>query len=351
MFVRYARDFCRQNRMINERQVPPVILQRGLATTAWLRTGLTGAADELRKEIPRSHLIASCERVLRPRREVVKAVHDKLQEFAPEKTAQYELLLSDQRSVQRLMDETLNVERLVTTESAEKLLDEMKRATAQEVQEEYGRKLRHQAQRYVKQKRELEEQAAANLNAEREAAAVALADKERELREGAERLAVLEAERERYRKEVALARERDIRRVDKVISTVNQRTRRLERLLLAITWTLAIAAFIGGTLGLGTNQYAIIGAVGLMALIGVYHTVQELRQKPKFGFQNILDLAARRGLQRRLAAMHLDTPTYETAVLIDYGRIRWNEDARKRLIVLPATEAENPSVVDGATVS
>jgi len=64
--------------------------------------------------------------------------------------------------------------------------------------------------------------------------------------------------------------------------------RQLERILLGALWLLVFAAFAGSTLGLGTNQYAVIGAVTTMAMIGVYHTVQETRQKPKFGFQNLL---------------------------------------------------------------
>ncbi|MCP1558835.1 UNVERIFIED_ORG: hypothetical protein M2438_002925 [Methylobacterium sp. SuP10 SLI 274] len=354
MFVRYAREFCRKNRMINERQVPPVLLQRELSTTAWLRTGLTGAADELRREIPRSHLIASCERVLRPRQEVVRAVHDRLKEFAPEKTVQYELLLADQRSVQRLMDETLNVERLVTPDSAEKLLDEMRRATAEDVQEEYGRKLRQQAQRHGKQKKEMEEQAAANLSAEREAAAAslraereataaALAEKERELRQGAERLANIEAERERFRRDAIVVREREVGRVDEVISRVSRTSRRLERAMLGFLYGLAAVAFGGSTLGVGADRYAIWSAIVAMALIGGYHTVQELRQKPKFGFQNILDWAARRGFRKRLADLHLDGPTYEDAVEIEYGQVRWREGFRERLSAPSAIGAGKPA--------
>ena len=341
MFVRYARDFCRQNRMISAQQVPPVILQREVSTTAWLRTGLTTVAGDLGSEIPRSHLIASCEQVLRPRREVVKAVHDKLREFAPDKASQYELLLADQRSVQRLMDETLNVEGLVTADSAEKLLDEMRRATAQEVHDEYDRRFRRQAQRHGQQKRELEERAAANLLAEQAAAAAALAEGQRQLQENAQRLAGIEAEGERLRTEAFAARTRDVRRVDEAIAGVNGRARLLERILLLALWLPILAAFAGGTLGLGTNLYAVVGSAAFVALIGVYHTVQEVRQKPKFGFQNILDAAARAGFRKRLVAFHLDRSTYESAVEIDYGKVRWRPGARDNVIALPPPETGN----------
>ena len=70
---------------------PPVMLQRELATNARLRTGLSGTAGtEAPADIPRSQLIV-LQRVLRSRREVTQAVHQKLREFAPERIEQYEL--------------------------------------------------------------------------------------------------------------------------------------------------------------------------------------------------------------------------------------------------------------------
>src|SRR5436190_18090508 len=86
-------------------------------TIAWLRTGL-GAAGQ---DIPKAHLLATCDRVLRTRTEVQDAVAAKLQEVTPENLEQFELLIQDHRSIQRLADETLNDEHVVTAENANQL--------------------------------------------------------------------------------------------------------------------------------------------------------------------------------------------------------------------------------------
>ena len=93
-FVRDARAYCLQSRLITEVQESPVIHQRELATITWLRTGL-GASEA----VPRSHLLATCDRVLSLRTEVRNAVGQKLKALTPEKIEQYELLLLDQKSV------------------------------------------------------------------------------------------------------------------------------------------------------------------------------------------------------------------------------------------------------------
>ena len=75
-FVRESRRYCVDARLIDPRQEGPVIHQRELATIAWLRTGL-GAAEQ----IPRGHLMAICERILRVRLEVRDAVAAKLEKL------------------------------------------------------------------------------------------------------------------------------------------------------------------------------------------------------------------------------------------------------------------------------
>lgn len=336
IFVRYARDFCRRSRLINERQTPPVILQRELAVTAWLRTGLSGpAGDDFRKEIPRGHLIASCERVLRPRKEVVRAVHEKLREFAPEKTAQYELMLADHRSVQRLMDETLGDERLVTAENADKLLEEMRLATAQEIKEKSDRKLRQQAQKHGAQTRALREEADALMRAERDSAEAALQAKQREVEAREAQLASLHEERDRFHEAAKALQAREIDQVTALMTRVNVTTRRVEVSMLAIVWAVVGLVVFGTTLGQNPNHNLFWGAGVAFALLGAYHTVQELRQKPKFGFENILNWLARRKLHRGLHVLGLNRERYSAALKREYGRLRWDEAARDRLTDLP----------------
>jgi hypothetical protein len=63
---------------------------------------------------------------------VQDAVAAKLQEVTPEKLEQFELLIQDHRSIQRLADETLNDEHVVTAENANQLLEAMRQATIEE---------------------------------------------------------------------------------------------------------------------------------------------------------------------------------------------------------------------------
>ena len=134
-FVRDARSYCIQSRLITENQESPVIHQRELATIAWLRTGL-GAAQT----VPRSHLLATCDRVLNLRSEARDAVGQKPGLLTPDKIEQYELLL-DQVSA-RLADQILNNEKVITDENAEQLLEAMRRATAEDEHLQYDQRLK-----------------------------------------------------------------------------------------------------------------------------------------------------------------------------------------------------------------
>lgn len=320
IFVDYARDFCRKNRMINDRQTPPVIIKRELAMTAWLRTGLVrDDAKAKQVDIPRGHLIASCERVLRPRKEVLKAVHDKLKEFDPERAQQFELLLSDQRSVERLMDETLGLERLATTANPQMLLEEMRNATANEVRSEYERKARVAAQRHGQEKRELKEAHEADV-----------AEAKRALGQRDAELEALRAERKRLHGIALAARQGEIDRVDTLISGSNRFIGRLETGLTWSTVVILSAGAAGSVVGL--PQSAAVATAGILGLTGLYHTVRELQQKPKIGFQNLLDGVARFRLRRGLKTLGLDRAKFEDAVERRYGRISWVTEKRAGLL-------------------
>lgn len=110
-FAQLARRFCIRTDLLSENAVSPVVHQRQLATAVWLRTGL-GNDDE---EVPRHYLLAACERVLELNRNVVDQVRIAARSLTTEKAEQLELLLTQDRSVQLLMDKTLGVSSVVSS--------------------------------------------------------------------------------------------------------------------------------------------------------------------------------------------------------------------------------------------
>jgi len=105
-----------------ESMVPPVVHRRALATAMWLRTGM-GAKD---LNIPKRMLLASCERVLAIRPNVVDAVKRLTDAMGDEVTSQQlDLLVSQDRSAQALMDKTLGLTNVVTEENFPLLWREM----------------------------------------------------------------------------------------------------------------------------------------------------------------------------------------------------------------------------------
>lgn len=102
--------------------VAPVVHRRVLATSMWLRTGM-GARD---LNIPKRMLLANCERVLSIRPGVVEAVKRLTDALGDtEKVRQLDLLISQDRSVQALMDKTLGSSSVVTEENLPLLWQEM----------------------------------------------------------------------------------------------------------------------------------------------------------------------------------------------------------------------------------
>lgn len=102
--------------------VPPVVHRRVLATAIWLRTGM-GSGD---LNIPKRMLLASCEHVLAIRPGVVEAVKRLTDALGDEdKTRQLDLLVTQDRSVQALMDKTLGASNVVTEENLPLLWQEM----------------------------------------------------------------------------------------------------------------------------------------------------------------------------------------------------------------------------------
>jgi hypothetical protein len=148
-FVTRSREYCLESRLINSIQQGPVVNQRELATIAWLRTGL-----DVAERVPRGHLLAVCDRVLRTRTEVKNAVAAKLKQVSPQNLSQFELLLLDNRSIRVLADQTLNNDTVVTSQNVEKLLELMQLATVPEVRDRYERQLDQERKQYEEALRE-----------------------------------------------------------------------------------------------------------------------------------------------------------------------------------------------------
>jgi len=110
--------------------VGPAIHQRQLATAIWLRTGLS----DVQQDIPRRYLLAACERVLELKRGVVEQVRIISRRLTPEKAKQLDLLLTQDRSTQLLMDKTLGASNVVNSNNIEPLIEEMKRSLTESVE-------------------------------------------------------------------------------------------------------------------------------------------------------------------------------------------------------------------------
>lgn len=122
LLAQVVRRVCNEATGRSDHVVPPVIHRRALATAMWLRTGL-GSGD---LNIPKRMLLASCEQVLAIRPGVVQAVKrltDALND--EEKTRQLDLLISQDRSTQALMDKTLGLSNVITEENLPALWQEM----------------------------------------------------------------------------------------------------------------------------------------------------------------------------------------------------------------------------------
>lgn len=278
----HTRAYCVRERLIDTRHCGPVVHQRNLATAAWLRTGFAGDV------ILRGHLVAACERVLRIRKEVIEKAQAVVERARPERMRELEIVLRDSRSVTRLMDQAMGAVSVLENADADRLLDDIIRATAQQLEEQ------HRAQLRLKdaQTQSLQSQYDGALST-REAA---LAHRDQVIAQQAHQLTTLEQERA----ERQLARASAI---DQAASETNRLTRNLDR---------GIAAFLylGAILGIAhaaavelklMSPYPFLwsGAI-LVALLSAYHLIQDFRQRPKRGIDDALSGIARLVFRRKL---------------------------------------------------
>jgi hypothetical protein len=132
-----GRKFCVDEDIIAARSVSPVIHQRQLATAVWLRTGLSDGASD----VPRTHLLAACERVLELKKGVVDQVRIAARNLTPEKAEQLEMLLTQDRSAQLLMDKTLGASAVISSTNIESLVDSMRLSLVSEIQRDADEKV------------------------------------------------------------------------------------------------------------------------------------------------------------------------------------------------------------------
>lgn len=270
-FVGHARNYALQSRIINPLQEGPIIHARDLATTAWLRTGL--GADET---IPRGHLIATCDRVLQVRPEVRNALANQLALVTPERLEQLNLLLLDARSVQKLADETLNNENIVTSENAEHLLDVMREATAEELRG------KHEAQ----------------LATERRAAAESLERASSEVSRLSDQLATLQ-----MREAQALALKEG--QLKGVVGDVNKQASRIEFAFLAVLLALGIAGGVNFFTSYFDGHWIWNSILMLAGLVSFARLVFGLLERPMPALATLLNKFCRNRAGTKLSALGL----------------------------------------------
>ncbi|NTH46631.1 hypothetical protein [Rhizobium rhizogenes] len=305
-FVRQARRYCLQSRMINEVQEGPIMFQRELATMAWLRTGL--GAEEA---IPRGHLITACDRVLQMRPEVRNALASQLAKITPERLEQLNLLMQDARSVQKLADQTLNDERAVTADNADHLLQVMREATAEELKE------KHQAE----------------LDLERDAAQAA--------KDAADaKITLLSEQLEQMKRDQKAVEDRIEDQLLSIVSGFNTRAARFE-------WgTLALLILIGfvGCFNFFTHVLDGVFIWNLVAMVigalGAVRLILAILEKPMPGLKSLITVIAKRYLPKEAARRAIDWSIVERRISLRNSRL-----------VLADRSTDLPTTVDAPSIS
>jgi hypothetical protein len=136
-FPSLARRIAREFNYIGPNHVGPLIHQRQLATALWLRVG--ARTDQ---EIPRRYILSACRRVLTLRKNIVEKVHQLKSNLSEQQASQLELLLSENRSTQVLMDKTMGSAALIDSSNIGLLLEEMRKAQIEEHTKQSNAKLK-----------------------------------------------------------------------------------------------------------------------------------------------------------------------------------------------------------------
>ena len=122
LLAQLVRRRCVESGLMSPSSIPPVVHRRVVTASMWLRTGLR--ANDF--EVPKRLLLANCERVLAIRPSVVDAVKRLTDALGDtEKVRQLDVLVSQHRSAQMLMDKTLGAPSVVSQENLGELFQQM----------------------------------------------------------------------------------------------------------------------------------------------------------------------------------------------------------------------------------
>jgi len=142
----YANKCLLSKASIGVDDVPPCILDRQIACVLWLCLG--GSTENL----TRKKLLANCMDALYPSPNLISQVSKFLTKIAPSKAQIFEALMKDKRAQRCLIHRTLGYSLTVSEDNVEELLEEIKRSTAQEVEQEAQqreRELREEHERQI----------------------------------------------------------------------------------------------------------------------------------------------------------------------------------------------------------
>ena len=157
-FADISRRFCVSRHLIKGNQIGPVLHRRQLAAILWLTLG----SDE-KKEVTRRELLQRCADVVRLNPHVVRKARGTLLSFDSEKASQFEALIATPRGSQMMMDLTLGVPDLISNKTMDKILDELKKTTAEELQKEHKEKVKILERKQRERERRREERHVAEL--------------------------------------------------------------------------------------------------------------------------------------------------------------------------------------------
>jgi hypothetical protein len=248
MFSQSARKRIITRGRLTRSSIPPVVHRRVIATASWLRTGLN--MDQL--DIPKCQILASCERVLTLKPNVVEAIQRFTNKFEG-KEEQLSLLLSEPRSAQLLMDKTLGVSSVITEGNAEELFQEMLQPHVNEIEVKFNQEL--------------------SLKMEEADKAVEKANQKM--------IMAMEAA-EKYKTETESREVEDIKAVAHLLKQVSAKTQNRKKILNMVFF---VASMLVGLLG-------VYGSV----LTGGIAQVVSIISVPLFGYINLLTLQGRQFL-------------------------------------------------------
>jgi hypothetical protein len=250
--------------------------------------------------VPKSHLLAYCDRVLNLKKEVRDTVGQKIKAVTPDKYEQFELLLLDQKSIRRLADLTLNDETVITDENAEQLLEAMRSATVEEEKAAFDKRLREERSNW---KGELK--------------------KAREQKERAEGVAGgVIRERDKALEKLEEVRKAKIARIGEIVTQTNRIVGRFDGVTTACIFIAAIALILNSIFHwyppVGTLS-AIVGTA--MILLGGYHQLMKVLERPTIGVPTIMGWLAKLLVRRKLVQAGLAGEVNVADIQIDQGRV------------------------------